>query len=274
MKLSQLFRLYNRIRREPDIKRKPLAKQPQQRASAFVLESLENRVLLSATPMDAPTAEPVVTAAVVTTDKADYSPGETAVITTSNTSADGLKFGDGELVQFQVTRTDGIQDYAMGNIPWFVTDGVGGFEAYQQYDSNGQAVDRNSDGLADLIRPDNDGTVNGSISTNWFVEGQYSGATLLLTAAGQQSGAVATHEFTDAPTATATFNLATVQAGNAVTLMVTNTSSGSGGTPNIGSIQVAVSTGVTVSGTPTVVATDSDGSVRSWSYDAANSTST
>src|SRR6185436_4307126 len=153
MNLSQLFSLYNRIRREPDIKRKPLAKQPQQRASAFVLESLENRVLLSATPMDAPTAEPVVTAAVVTTDKADYAPGETAVITTSNTSADGLKFGEGELVQFQVTRTDGIQDYAMGNIPWFVTDGVGGFEAYEEFDANGQ--------VADWISPDNDLTVNG-----------------------------------------------------------------------------------------------------------------
>src|SRR6185369_15442080 len=197
MKLSQLLSLYNRIRREPGIMRKSLAKQPQQRASAFVLESLENRVLLSATPMDAPTAEPVVTAAVVTTDKADYAPGETAVITASNTSADGLKFGDGELVQFQVTRTDGIQDYAMGNIPWFVTDGVGGFEAYQQYDSNGQAVDRNADGLADLIRPDNDLTVNGSISTNWFVEDQYLGASLQLTATGQTSGTVATTQFTD-----------------------------------------------------------------------------
>src|SRR6185436_15398690 len=85
-----------------------------------------------------------------------------------------------------------------GNIPWFVTDGVGGFEAYQQYDSNGQAVDRNADGLADLIRPDNDGTVNGSISTNWFVEDQYLNSSLLLTATGQTSGAVATTEFTDA----------------------------------------------------------------------------
>src|ERR1041384_2902711 len=199
MNLSQLLSLYNRMRREPGIMRKPLTKQPQQRASAFVLESLENRVLLSATPMDAPTAEPVVTAAVVTTDKADYAPGETAVITTSSTSTDGLKFGDGELVQFQVTRTDGRQDYAMGNIPWFVTDGLGGFEAYQQYDSNGQAVDRNADGLADLILPDNDGTVNGSISTNWFVEDQYANSSLLLTATGQTNGAVATTEFTDSP---------------------------------------------------------------------------
>src|ERR1041384_8063324 len=84
------------IGRETRTKRKSVVKQPRQRASAFVLESLENRVLLSATPMDAPTAEPVVTAAAVTTDKADYAPGETALITTSNMSTDGLKFGDGE----------------------------------------------------------------------------------------------------------------------------------------------------------------------------------
>ena len=244
----------------------------------FVFESLEPRLLLSGTPMpttEMPLTEPAVTAAIVTTDKADYSPGETAIITTSNTEQEGAKFSEGEMVQFQVTRTDGIEDYPMGNLPWYVTDGVGGFEAYQDYDATtGQAVDRNNDGMADWIRPDNDLTVNGSIRTDWFVEAQYSGATLLLTATGQQSGTMATHEFTDAPTASATFNLATVQSGNAVTLTVTNTSSGSGGTPNIGSIQVAVPTGVIVSGTPTVVATDSNGSLRSWSYDAANSTST
>ena len=204
MKLAQLRSLYKLIGRESRNMRKSVPKQPRQRASAFVLESLENRVLLSATPMDATTTTPVVTAAVVTTDKADYAPGETAVITTSNTSADGMKFGDGEQVQFQVTRTDGIQDYAMGNLPWYVTDGVGGFDAYQEYDANGQAVDRNADGMADWISPDNDLTVNGSISTNWFVEDQYLGASLLLTATGQTNGAVATTAFTDANKATTT----------------------------------------------------------------------
>jgi hypothetical protein len=196
MKFAQLFSLYKLIRREPRTMRKPLAKQPRQRASAFVLESLENRVLLSATPM----------AAEVTTDKIDYSPGETAVITTSNTntSTDGVKFVDGELVQFQVTRTDGIQDAPMGNVPWFVQDGVGGFDAYQEFDANGQAIDRNADGMADWIRPDNDMTVNGSISTDWFVEDQYLGAALQLTATGQTNGAVATTAFTDAAKATTT----------------------------------------------------------------------
>ncbi|HEV8327843.1 MAG TPA: Calx-beta domain-containing protein, partial [Nitrospiraceae bacterium] len=197
MKLTQLGSLYKLIRGESRTRRKSVAKQPRQRASAFVLESLENRVLLSATPMDVTTTEPVVTAAVVTTDKPDYAPGETALITTSNTDTEGLKFGDGELVQFQVTRTDGIEDYPNGNLPWYVTDGVGGFDAYQEYDANGQAVDRNADGIADWIRPDNDLTVNGSISTDWYVEDQYLGSSLLLTATGQASGAVATTAFTD-----------------------------------------------------------------------------
>jgi hypothetical protein len=204
MKLTQLGSLYKLIRGESRTMRKSVAKQPRQRASAFVLESLENRVLLSATPMDVTTTEPVVTAAVVTTDKADYAPGETALITTSNTDTEGLKFGDGELVQFQVTRTDGIEDAPMGNLPWYVTDGVGGFAAYQDtiVDSNNDGVaesgDRNADGMADWIRPDNDLSVNGSISTDWYVEDQYLGASLLLTATGQASGAVATTEFTDA----------------------------------------------------------------------------
>ena len=168
--------------------------------SSFLLESLEPRLLLSAAPVptaEMPATEPVVSAAVVTTDKADYSPGETAVITTSNTDQEGAKFGEGEMVEFQVTRTDGVPDYPMGNVPWFVTDGAGGFEAYQEYDATGQAVDRNGDGMADWIRPDNDLTVNGSISTTWFVEDQYLGASLQLTATGQTLGAVATTQFTD-----------------------------------------------------------------------------
>jgi hypothetical protein len=278
MMLAQLFSLYNLIRRETRTMRKPVAKQPRQRASAFVLESLEHRVLLSATPMDVTTTEPIVTAAVVTTDKADYSPGETALITTSNTSADGLKFGDGELVQFQVTRTDGIEDFAMGNVPWFVTDGVGGFNAYQEFDANGQAIDRNADGMADWILPDNDGTGNGSISTNWFVEDQYLGASLLLTAAGQTSGAVATTEFTDSATATTSISPASVSFSSttAFTLMVTNTSTNPGGQPTMGSIRIAIPAGMTLVGTPTIAAYDSAGTGLpvSWTYDSAASTST
>jgi hypothetical protein len=121
--------------------------------SSFLLESLEPRLLLSVAPVpttEMPVTEAAPTAAIVTTDKADYSPGETALITTSNTNQEGAKFGEGEMVQFQVTRTDGVEDFPMGNLPWFVTDGVGGFEVYQEYDvATGEAIDRNADGQAD-----------------------------------------------------------------------------------------------------------------------------
>src|SRR5262245_27191538 len=166
------------------------------RTNAFVLESLEPRLLLSAAPM---------TAAVVTTDHVDYAPGETAVITTSNTNGDGLQFSDGELVRFQVTRTDGMADAAgttsavgpTGNEAWYVTDGVGGFSVHRGSDVSG-------DGMADWIAPDNDLTVNSSISTTWFVEQQYRTSSLLVTAAGQESGAVASQAFTDAAENTTT----------------------------------------------------------------------
>ena len=171
------------------------------RASAFVLESLEPRLLLSATPM---------TAAVVTTDHLDYAPGETAVITTANTNGDGLQFAAGEMVSFQVTRTDHMADYSgstsgvgpAGNEAWYVTDGVGGFSAHLGSDVSG-------DGVADWIAPDNDLTVNSSISTTWFVEEQYRNSSLLVTASGQESGAVATQAFTDAATNTSTVLTAT-----------------------------------------------------------------
>ena len=120
MKFAQRFILSMLNRRETRIGQKSVEKQPRQRTSAFVLESLENRLLMDATLVDTTavtTTEPGPIAAVVTTDKVDYAPGETAVITTSNTDAEGLRFGDGELVQFQVTRTDGIQDYPNGNLP-------------------------------------------------------------------------------------------------------------------------------------------------------------
>src|SRR4029077_16391722 len=257
MKLAQLFSLYNRIRRERRTMCKTEAKRPRQHARAFVLESLENRVLLSATPVDVPTTEPVVTAAVVTTDKADYAPGETALITTSNTSADGLKFSEAEMVQFQVTRTDGIQDSPMGNVPWYVTDGVGGFKAYEEFDANGQ--------VADWISPDNDGTVNGSISTDWFVEDQYLGASLLLTATGQASGAVATTAFTDAPkdtTTSVTSSSPTSTYGDSVKFTAVVTAGNGNGTGPTGS--VAFFDGASLLGTAS--AADSDGSGTStWS---------
>src|SRR5262245_9585559 len=166
------------------------------RTNAFVLEWLDTRLLLSAAPM---------TASVVTTDHVDYAPGETAVIITSNTNGDGLQFSDGELVRFQVTRTDGMAVAAgttsavgpTGNEAWYVTDGVWGFSAHRGSDVSG-------DGMADWIAPDNDPTVNSSISTTWFVEEQYRNSSLLVTAAGQESGAVASQAFTDAAENTTT----------------------------------------------------------------------
>ncbi|MBI5314703.1 MAG: Ig-like domain repeat protein [Nitrospirae bacterium] len=188
MKFKKLFSLKKRNSRKP-------------RANAFVLESLEPRLLLSATPM---------TAAVVTTDHVDYAPGETAVITTSNTNGDGLQFGAGELVRFQVSRTDGMAEYSgstsgvgpTGNEAWYVTDGIGGFTAHLGSDVSG-------DGVADWIAPDNDLTVNSSISTTWFVEEQYRNSSLLVTAVGQESGAMVTQAFTDAGTNTTTVLTAT-----------------------------------------------------------------
>jgi Bacterial Ig-like domain (group 3) len=190
MKFKKLFDRKKRNRREP-------------RTNSFVLESLEPRLLLSATPM---------TAAVVTTDHLDYAPGETAVITTSNQPGDGLQFAAGELIRFQVTRTDGMADAAgstadagpTGNAPWYVTDGVGGFTVHQEFDANGAAVDRDANGVADWIAPDNDLTVNSNISTTWYVEEQYRNSSLLVTAAGQESGAIATTAFTDSGINTST----------------------------------------------------------------------
>ncbi|MBH0178409.1 MAG: LEPR-XLL domain-containing protein [Nitrospira sp.] len=221
MKRNNWLKWFNRNRREAGKAFRPSADQSRPSSQAFVLESLEDRIMLSATPMEA----------VVTTDKADYSPGETAIITTSNvaSTSEGATFADGEMVQFQVTRTDGIEDYPSGNLPWYVIDGIGGFDAYQDtiVDSNGDGVaesgDRNGDGQADWIRPDNDLTVNGSISTTWFVEDQYADSSLLLTATGLASGTVAMHEFTDSVTSInidspTTASPVTVAAGNSFTI--------------------------------------------------------
>src|SRR5688572_15081931 len=80
----------------------------------FALEVLEPRQLLSAD---------VLPAAVVTTDQLDYAPGQTAIIAAFNSGTEGVEFLAGEEVQFQVTRTDGVGDNPLGNLPWIVTDG-------------------------------------------------------------------------------------------------------------------------------------------------------
>ncbi|MBI5314701.1 MAG: Ig-like domain repeat protein [Nitrospirae bacterium] len=236
MKLKKLLNLKKRNRREP-------------RANDFTVESLEPRLLLSATPM---------TAAVVTTDHQDYAPRETAVITTSNQAGDGLQFSAGEMVSFQVTRTDGMADYSgsttgvgpAGNEAWYVVDGMGGFTAHLGSDVSG-------DGVADWIAPDNDMMVNSSISTTWYVEEQYRNSTLLVTAAGQESGAMATHAFTDANVNTSTVvtaSSATSTYGDDVTFTATVTPSAGGTTNPIGTVEffdaLNNSLGATSSATP------------------------
>ncbi|MFO0900287.1 MAG: MBG domain-containing protein [Pirellulales bacterium] len=132
----------------------------------------------------------MVLSATVGVDKVDYAPGETALITASNDEQAGGDFAAGETVKFQVTRTDGIEDYPSGNLPWFVTDGVGGFEAYY--------VDIDGDGAQDLgVAPDLDETVDAVVHTSWFVEDQYANSALRLSATGLTSGAEAAVEFTD-----------------------------------------------------------------------------
>ncbi len=112
-------------------------------------ESLEDRRLL----------------ATVVTDKLDYRPAETALITASD-------FQRGESVKFQVLHIDGTPNTGNGHEPWTVTDG----------------------GTGDL-----DGKRDGNISTSWFVDPDDSlGAIFELSALGLSSGLFDTHIFTDA----------------------------------------------------------------------------
>ncbi len=248
---------------------------PRQSARPVLMEAMEPRLLLSVTlPGVDEAVDPTTVAAAVVTDKLDYAPSETALITAFNGTAEGAKYLAGELVRFRVTRTDGIDDFPMGNVPWFVTDGVGGFDPYQQYDE-GVAVDRDVDGIADWMFPDMDMTVNASVDTSWFVETQYLGASLLLTAAGETSGASASTEFTDSALATAVITPSTVVGGttNTFTLTVSNTSTGPSPNPNMGSFTVNVPTGMTyTNATATVASVNDPGNLTpSWVFDTFDS---
>lgn len=100
----------------------------------------------------------------VATDKDDYQPGETAVITATG-------FDEGETVVFQVLHTDDIPNTGEGHEPWQVTDG----------------------GEADL-----DGEIDGNVRTDWLVsEDDSLDSTFEVTASGLTSGEVATAQFTD-----------------------------------------------------------------------------
>ncbi|MEI7863387.1 MAG: autotransporter-associated beta strand repeat-containing protein, partial [Planctomycetota bacterium] len=139
------------------------------RAGLVQLESLEARAMLAAD---------------VSTDKFDYAPGSTALFQTFADGTPGHDFQIGEAVQFRVVRTDGLLDAAPGNLPWQVTDGVGGFAPFV-----------NDSGVR--IAPDLDGLADGKITTDWFVESQYANAPLEVVATGLSSGEVATEQFHD-----------------------------------------------------------------------------
>jgi hypothetical protein len=66
----------------------------------------------------------------------------------------------------------------------FITDGVGGFDAHQ--DDNGN-----------WVFPGTDGATDNHIGTTWYVDSQFSGASLRLTATGLDSGAAPSTDFTD-----------------------------------------------------------------------------
>jgi hypothetical protein len=150
------------------------------RSRRLAIEFLERRRLL---------------AAQVVTDQQDYQPGQTAIITTWQDGNAGLNFEVGERVRFQVRRTDGIEDFPSGNLPWVVEDGLGGFEP--------QYLDQDGDGTLDIgVFPDNDGVADGRIKTTWFVDEQYADSKLRLTAIGERSGARAEWDFTDSVTQT------------------------------------------------------------------------
>ena len=125
-------------------------------------------------------------AADVATDKFDYAPGSTALISTFSDGGADHNFLVGETVRFQVVRTDGIADRAPGNLPWQVTDGVGGFAPY-------------TDEAGRRIFPDTDAIADGRIATTWFVDPQYSSAGLQVTATGLVSGEQASELFRDSP---------------------------------------------------------------------------
>jgi hypothetical protein len=126
------------------------ARQTRARRRELQLESLEIRTALAADVM---------------TDKDDYGPGDTAIIT-------GTGYEVGETIELQVLHIDGTPNTGGGHDPWYVVDG----------------------GEGDL-----DGAADGNFLTTWYVNPDDSlGATFELTASGLDSGLVARWEFTDA----------------------------------------------------------------------------
>lgn len=110
------------------------------------------------------TADDITSRAFVQSDKSDYQPMETAIITAGG-------FQPGEAVEFQVLHIDGRSNTGAGHTPWQVIDGS---------------------------PSDQDGVADGNLTTSWYVhEDDSLGAVFSLTASGQASGIDAQSSFTD-----------------------------------------------------------------------------
>ncbi|HEX6811236.1 MAG TPA: YDG domain-containing protein [Planctomycetota bacterium] len=172
----------------------------------------------------------------VKTDFDDYAPGSTALIS-------GSGFQASSVVTLQVVHLRPTVPAGAGHTPWLVATGP-----------------------------------LGEFATTWYVDPDDSfGATLQLSA--DCAGEHAEHVFTDAAASTASFGLLTEATYGSTTtfaLTVTNTSfpnpSPPTDNPTIGSITVAVPTGMTVTGTPTIAAYDGAGTMtpRTWEYDTSS----
>src|SRR5687768_14246779 len=86
---------------KPRLGRKSQGLHSRRKSQRLQLETLEDRLVLSAT---------------VATDLADYRPGATAHVFASD-------FAIGEAVQFQVLHNDGTPNTGNGHLPWTVVDG-------------------------------------------------------------------------------------------------------------------------------------------------------
>lgn len=114
----------------------------------------------------------------VTTDQADYQPGETAVFTASNVELGGT-------VEFSVAHVS----------PG--ADGIYGTEDDQYtYDLTGTGITWS---VTDGGEGDADGIANGVVTTSWYVNWDAANETFLLSATDTASGETATASFTDAP---------------------------------------------------------------------------
>ncbi|TPL60586.1 SdrD B-like domain-containing protein, partial [Mesorhizobium sp. B2-4-3] len=146
---------------------------------ADITDNLTGDPLATSDPTTTGSTDPV-TSPVLSLDQADadYAPGETVGITTTN-------IADGGTFTFQVAHLSAGADGVLGTAddvltydltgtgtPWTVTDG----------------------GAGDL-----DGAANGSIQTSWYVNSDAAGQAFVLTASDATTGASATANFTDAP---------------------------------------------------------------------------